>query len=164
MRRDLLATAVMLTSLLAPGSMARAGDEGPLVGPRVFVGLWEGIDPSDGSTQHVSITCAEGFRDGQRSATSGSSATHRQGRDQAVTICDVRLTDTFFTDCAGAMGFAQGDGAIEDGFLVVAEFRLACQNGDTLTDSELFIPDFANGTLINDDGRPPSTVFHRISN
>ena len=159
MRRDLLATAVMLTSLLAPGSMSSAGGDGPLVGPRVFVGLWEGIDLTDGSIQRVSITCADDSGDGQRSATSGSS-----GRDEGATICDVRLTDTFFTDCDGAMGSAQGDGVIEDGILVVAELDLTCQNGDVLTESDLFIPDFANGTLIDDDGRPPSTVFHRISN
>ena len=134
--------AVLALSSPLVTSPARAADQAPLIGPRAFVGLWEGIDPFDGSLQRLSITCADDM------------------------TCDVRLTDSFFTDCEGETGFAQGEGIIEDGALSVSAFMLTCNNGETLEDSELFVPDFANGTLINLDARSdisPPTAFHKIS-
>lgn len=107
-------------------------------GTRTFVGLWEAIDSFDGSTQRLSITCS-----GKKS-------------------CDVRLNDTFFSDCDGGIGFAHGEGWIHGGVLA-SEMTLRC--GDLpLMQFNQFVPDPKNGTLTNLNDSPGlSNVFHRIS-
>lgn len=143
MRREVQITiAAIVVSATSSALAAGPRSQSPPLGPLAFVGLWEGIDPFDGSTQRLSITCSD------------------------QTFCDIRLTDTVFTDCGGGTGFARGEGVIEDGAMSVPEFLLTCQNGLVLEASEMFVPDFANGTLINLDARSsssPSTVFHKIS-
>lgn len=126
-------------------SVSMAGDTRG-VGQRPFVGLWQAIDSLDGSTQHLSITCA---------------------RDRS---CDVRLNDTAFTfSCQNQIGFAQGVGSIKRNVLTV-ELTLYCSNLDgtsTLAGTQVneFVLDSRNRTLtnINDDPVPEPNVFHKIS-
>ena len=141
MQQNRLVVLGIVALTLASGA-AEARNERLALGPRAFVGLWQGIDPFDGSVQLLSIACSD------------------------QTTCDVRLTDTVFTDCDGGTGFAQGEGIIEDDLLAVETFDLTCNDGTSLIASEVFVPDFANGTLINLDARSdisPPTAFHRLS-
>ena len=110
-----------------------------------FVGLWQAIDTLDGSTQLLSISCAD-FND-----------------------CDVRLNDTSFTDsCPNQIGFAQGKGSIRGRELTVV-LNLTCTNtegpSETLSQLNKFVMDLRNGTLINlnDDISPGPNLFYRIN-
>jgi hypothetical protein len=137
-----LAFSMILGLALASVSMA-AGHHGR--DTKAFIGLWEGIDSFDGSTQLLSITC---------------------NRDGA---CDVRLNDTAFTlSCENQIGFARGEGSIKGDVLTV-DLTLSCSNLDgTSTPGGMqaneFVLDRRNRTLtnINDDPGVPK-VFHRIS-
>ena len=117
---------------------------GRSIGTDAFVGLWEGIDSFDGSTQRLSITCS------------------RRNR------CDVRLNDSLFTlSCENQIGFARGRGRIKRGVLSV-NLTLTCQGTDggevSVEQFNRFVPDLRNRTLtnLNDDPSVPN-VFHRIS-
>lgn len=109
---------------------------------RTFIGLWQAVDAFDGSTQRLSITCS-----------------NRK-------TCDVRLNDSFFSDCGGlGIGIAQGQGSIEGGVLSV-DLTLKCFEGPVLRQLNSFVPDFRNGTLTalnDDDDGAPADVFHRVS-
>lgn len=120
-------------------------------GPRDFIGLWEGVDPLDGSLTQRAITC---------------------DHDD---VCEVLGSDQFFSFCVvdegegreilQGRGFLQGSGTIEDGVLVLPGFVLTCADGRaTPAFPTTFTLDPANGTLIEDtDGPPPTIVFHRLS-
>ena len=146
-RHLLLASPVIVGLFLCHGAIAdddsdrNNGDD-----QSAFVGLWQGLDSYDGSTQYLSITCSR------------------------RNTCDVRLTDTAFTlSCPNQMGFAQGEGSIERRVLTV-ELTLRCSDsfGTSVTvgsqDND-FVLDRKNGTLtnVNDDPVPVPNVFHRIS-
>jgi hypothetical protein len=141
-RAPILAIAVILGVLLARGGAAQDGRGGT----QGFIGLWQTVDSFDGSTQHLSITCAN------------------------ASSCDVRLNDTAFTlSCMNQIGFARGIGAVSGDTLSV-ELSLYCSNLDgtsTLAGSQQnsFVLDRRNGTLanLNDDPVPVPNVFHRIS-
>ncbi len=148
MRRNLfLASAaiialVLTTTAWAHGNGGKAHDGNQ----RQFIGLWQAIDSFDGSTQLLSITCSS--------------------QDD----CDVRLNDTAFTlSCENQIGFAHGDGSIDQDVLTV-ELTLDCSNLDGTSEvagsqSNDFVLDRENGTLvnINDDPVPVANVFHKIS-
>ena len=72
MRRTLMLILTLALGLALTAG-AHAGKPKPKPGPKAFIGLWEAIDSSDGSTQRLSITCS--------------------GRQS----CDVRLNDTLFS-------------------------------------------------------------------
>jgi hypothetical protein len=141
-----LASAVILGLGLTSGAMADGDDRG--VGQRAFVGLWQGIDSFDGSTQLVSITCS------------------------SRKTCDVRLNDTAFTlSCPiNELGFAEGLGSINRNVLTV-DLTLTCSNSGVVFGPQLneFVLDRKNGTLTNlnsdndNDPEPVDNVFHRIS-
>jgi hypothetical protein len=110
-----------------------------------FVGLWQGIDSFDGSTQFLSITC------------------------NCDGVCDVRLNDTAFTlSCENQIGFAQGEGSITGNVLTV-DLTLSCSNLDGTstpggTQTNEFVLDRKNRTLTNINDDPGVyKVFHRIS-
>ena len=138
-----LASAVIFGLVLTNAS---AADDAQGGAQEPFVGLWQAIDSFDGSTQHLSITCA---------------------RDKS---CDVRLNDTVFTlSCQNQIGFARGMGSIQGDTLTV-ELTLNCSNLDGTstmvgTQENAFVLDRRNGTLtnINDDPVPVPNVFHKIS-
>ena len=142
-----LASTVVLGLLLARGVTADDdSDDNRGSSQSAFVGLWQGLDSFDGSTQYLSITCSRGNH------------------------CDVRLTDTAFTlSCPNQLGFAQGDGSIERRTLSVV-LTLSCSDsfGTSVTvgsQENEFVLDRRNGTLtnLNDDPVPFHNVFHRIS-
>ena len=146
MRRHLLlGCTAILGLILVHGAMAD-NDNGHQGADRAFVGLWQGIDSFDGSTQYLSVTCSR-----QRT-------------------CDVRLNDTAFTlSCQNQIGFARGVGSIEGPVLEV-ELTLYCLDlygTSYLAGSQAneFVLDRRNGTLINinDDPVPVHNVFHRLS-
>jgi hypothetical protein len=123
-------------------------------GRQAFVGLWQGIDSFDGSTQYLSVTC------------------------KSRKSCDVRLNDTSFgLSCPGGSqtGFGRGEGSIKRNVLSVA-LKLRCADGTGHpAQDNLFILDRRNGTLTNEnndfDGdltsfeepKPVFNVFHKIS-
>lgn len=168
MRSQLLLTSAVILGLVFTGkALAEAGDrdvgqhqfvgQGQVIDRSdvghnrgldqgAFVGLWQGLDSSDGSTQFLSITCS-----------------HRRS-------CDVRLNDTAFTtSCQNQIGFAQGEGSIK-GLVLTVDLTLSCSNLDGTSNTagsqvNEFVLDRKNRTLtnINDDPFPLSNVFHKIS-
>ena len=85
-RHFIFAIAVMFGMISADVVIA-SDDDDRRGGRQAFVGLWQGIDSFDGSTQYLSITCK-----------------NRKS-------CDVRLNDTSFgLSCPGEAqtGFARG--------------------------------------------------------
>ena len=142
----LLSTAAILGLALASG--ADANGEGDTQRGRAeagFVGLWSAIDIFDGSTQRLSITCAQ------------------------YDSCDVRLNDTAFTlSCPNQTGVAWGEGAI-NGRVLTVELTLCCSapSGCVPAGSQLneFVLNRKDGTLtnLNDDPVPQPNVFHKIS-
>jgi hypothetical protein len=146
-RHTFVLSTVILGLALAYGALADDDGHGRQgSGAAAFVGLWQGIDSFDGSTQLLSITCSR------------------------ARACDVRLNDTAFTlSCQNQIGFAQGVGSIDRRVLTV-DLTLYCSNlygTSTLAGSQMneFVLDRGNGTLtnVNDDPVPAPNVFHKIS-
>jgi hypothetical protein len=138
MRKDSIA-ALLAALLLASGAQATdlgGGDEA-----RRFSGLWEGIDPGDGSLTQRAITCNP---DG---------------------TCAVLGSDIFFSLCSGAQGILEGSGMLEAGVLAVPAFTLSCSNGVAVSVDTTFTPDLRNATLIEQTVNPEiaAITFHRLS-
>lgn len=153
MRRHLfLVSAVILGLFVANGAMADDDDDDRNAGRRTFVGLWQGLDSFDGSTQYLSITC------------------------KSRRYCDVRLIDTSFgLSCPNPpqTGFASGKGSIRRNVLHVS-LTLFCHDSPKPIGPQenKFVWDRRNNTLLNlnndldDPDAPPqavSNVFHKIS-
>jgi len=139
MRYYLLLCCAILIGLGAAGVSSAEEDHLP------FLGLWKAVDGFDGSVQTLSITCA------------------------SDDDCDVRLTDTAFTDaCPNQTGYAHGKGTIEGNVLTVI-LSLTCNTpegpSDPLTQLNHFVYHSDGGTLINlnDDPIETPNVFHKIS-
>ena len=110
-----------------------------------FIGLWQGIDTQDGSVLLLSIS--DNDRDG---------------------ILNVRLTDTFFTECAksgysSSPGQADGPSTVKNRTLSW-EFSFKCYDPVTHTLFEIMTGDFhfvanrRDKTLVDDDG----VIFYRV--
>jgi hypothetical protein len=129
--------------VLASGAAgtAAAADAKALSAARIFIGLWEGIDDSDGSLTQRSIVC------------------------EGPTSCRVLGADTFLTLCRGGRGVLQGRGSISRGILKVPGFTLTCFDGVSVSVDTTFTPDFRNGTLVERTVNPriKPITFHRIS-
>lgn len=107
-----------------------------------FIGLWEGIDPNDGSSQILSIT------------------------DNGDGKVKLLLHDTFLTQCGGGRGLAQGTGEIGGRHTLRSEdYALTCFE-------EATPPDFPPITLIlnrdntlfrEETGPLPSVTYHQTS-
>lgn len=112
--------------------------------PSTFRGLFEGIDPEDGSFMQCQITCTN----------SGST-------------CTVLCADTFFSFCpdADGRGILRGDGRIADRDLVVPDFTLTCADGSSFSAESTFTPDSRNQALMvpNDDPETPPLTLHRVN-
>ena len=108
---------------------------------RTFVGLWEGVDASDGSLTQRSITC------------------------ERPNSCIVLGADSFLALCKGGRGVLQGTGTIARGVLKVPGFTLTCFDGPSVSVDTTFTPDFRNGTLVEQTANPQikPITFHRIS-
>ncbi len=86
MRADVMA---VVAAALLLGSGAQATESASEI--RRFAGLWEGVDPGDGSLTQRSITCdAEG-------------------------ACEVLGADSFFRLCDGEQGILAGSGTLDGG-------------------------------------------------
>lgn len=130
---------ILAISPLLLGSAANATGN---TGSRSFIGLWEAVDPSDGSLTQRSINCD---RDGN---------------------CSILGSDSFWVVCGSPRGILRGAGFLNGGELRVPEFTLTCTEDqrDLVVDTT-FIPDRRNRTLREEHVNPniPTIIFHRTS-
>jgi hypothetical protein len=128
----------MVVLLFVP--VAMAGEDGS---SRFFLGLWEGIDPSDGSGVLYSLSDID--RDG---------------------VIEIIGRETFFTTCNGE-GVVTGKGTAKQGSLLVAEVLLKCRSGPEFPAPATFEAIKREDVLIfvvpaNDPAALPS-ILHRVS-
>jgi hypothetical protein len=110
-----------------------------------FIGLWQGIDPADGSEAQRSITL---------------------NRDGSFNIIGY---ETYFIGCEGGRGLITATGVLEGGVIFSDDFTLTCFGDNPpgpFTDIEVkYIPDKLNRTLkesfINSSFEPE--ILHKIS-
>jgi hypothetical protein len=140
-RRPRMRTTMALVSVLAL-SMVFPPIVGAdaLKGKMYFIGLWQGVDPMDGSEALRSITLKD---------------------DGTFKIIG---SETYWTICDGGRGIVEGTGVLNKGILA-ADHRITCFTGvEGITETTAqFIPDKKNGILeeIHEDGSP-SLILHRI--
>ena len=103
MKRFLLITLVLLSGIFLVSLVSADGGSNPN-----FVGLWEGVDPNDGSRRTVSIT--DNDRDG---------------------VYDVQQYDTFWSLCGDDSGVVSGSATL-DGDILHFEGSLTCRSGATI--------------------------------
>ena len=112
---------------------------------RFFLGLWEGIDPLDGSTVRVSFT----------------------NLDKDDTI-ELDWTESFFTLCEGANGFVTGTGTVgEDGILRADEMFTCFNTEETIEVKGTYEPVKEDGIIIvtfPNSPELPVIVLHKVSN
>lgn len=136
--KNILLNVLMLLILAASiTSRAQAGDA------KGFVGLWERVEPTDGSHDLLSIT---GNGDG---------------------TFKVLQYATYFTVCNGGRGIGQGTGKVSaEGTLTVDDFTGTCfETGNTVKESDTFSIN-SDGTLTGEDRNDPSapkSIYHRTS-
>jgi hypothetical protein len=141
----LSSAAAALLALLAIPITAGAAEDAASVSSdaelRPFIGLWEGIDPGDGSLTQRSITCT------------------RSGD------CRILGADTFFRLCNGKRGIIQGRGAIRQRVLRAPGLTLSCFDGPSVSVDSTYTPDGLNRTLVErtNDLRIKPITFHKIS-
>ena len=138
MRRWITITVVVFSLILA--STVQAGG---LFQKLYFIGLWEGVDLSDGSEVQRLITLN---RDGTFNIVGREPYTH---------------------GCRGERGVVSGTGVLEGGVLVSDDFTLTCFNGyGPFTDRAEYTPDKLNGTLIEEfpDSGFGGESLHKVSN
>lgn len=136
-----VALSIVLVSNTDAGSFERGN---------YFIGLWQGIDPIDGSEMLRSITKNE---DGSFSVTG---------------------TESHFIGCDGDRGKVLGTGVLEGNVIVSSDFTLICYGANYFSDADdVFYPtpmeieaDRFNRTIIEnyENSIFPSAVLHRISN
>ena len=112
---------------------------------RFFLGLWEGIDPLDGSTVLASFT----------------------NLDKDDTI-ELAWTESFFTLCEGANGYITGTGTVgEDGILRVDEMFTCFNTEETIEGIGSYEPVKEDGIIIvtfPNSPELPAIVLHKVSN
>ena len=107
-----------------------------------FSGLWEGIDPGDGSVSEYQITCAQ---DGS---------------------CLVLGADSFVSLCYTNQGILRGQGSIDGNVLNVPDFTLTCiQDNKEVSVDTTFSLDLHNRTLLEESVDPNISpiTFHKVS-
>lgn len=138
MKRWLTAFLVVFSLILVPTAQA-----GGLFNKLIFVGLWQGIDSSDGSKAERSITL---------------------NNDGTFNIIG---QEPYTNGCGGERGMITGTGVLMDGIMISDDFTLTCFNGNgPFNVPATYKLNFLNGTLIEDF---PDSVFgpmilHKISN
>ena len=123
-------------------SSAISADQNQSVRVRQLTGLWEGIDPGDGSLTQRQITC------------------------DRVGNCLVLGSDSFWSFCGSDRGLLRGEGFIDDGVLNVPDFTLTCTEVDrAIGANAVFSLDLRNRTLVEETDNPniPSITFHKTS-
>ncbi|MEW6368192.1 MAG: hypothetical protein AB1714_26485 [Acidobacteriota bacterium] len=135
--RHTLITAAILLLLTAPA--AGAAEQGSI---GRFVGLWESVDPDDGSHQVLSIT------------------------DNGDGTVQLLLYDTFFTLCSGGRAIGQGTAVMRGRrSLRSDDFVVKCfETGESKTTPTSFTRN-PDGTLARVRSAPLSPItYHRTNN
>jgi hypothetical protein len=139
MRRLFIISIVVFSIILS--STVQAGG---LFQKLYFVGLWQGVDISDGS-------------EAQRSITLNSDGTF-----------NIIGQEPYTSGCNGERGMVTATGVLEGGVIITDDFMLICFNGYGPFGpfDATYTPDKRNGTL--KEGFPDSisspTSLHKISN
>ena len=132
---------MLLIILITFSSIACTNQEGQTkVSP--FSGLWEGIDPGDGSLTQRQITCTQ---DGS---------------------CLVLGADSLFSFCETNQGILRGQGTIEGEVLKVPDFTLTCiQDDKEVSVDTTFSLNSSHQTLLEKTVEPSISpiTFHKIS-
>ena len=119
---------------LAPFALAKSVNQG-----KDFVGLWQGIDPLDGSEVLRSITLDE---------------------DGTFNIIG---TETYFDGCDGR-GKVSATGSFDNGILGSNNYTLHCYDPEKdITPRWVeYVQDKENGTIVEVIGNFPPVILHRI--
>lgn len=142
MKRILIVLMVLITAVSLAASFASAKEVQEQRNP-ALIGLWEGIDPNDGSLRSVSIT--DNDRDG---------------------VYELLQYDTFWTLCGDGRALAEGSGTVgTDGVLIWSGTLTCFTSGSTVDFSVSYEPVRHSDLLIEQAiGIPllPSNL-HRVS-
>ena len=105
-----------------------------------FVGLWQGIDPLDGSEVLRSITIDDYWK------------------------FQIKGTETYFKSCKSDRGIVEATGFIYNSVLITEDFTLKClEDGKNFFIDVEYVPDRKNGTLVEVIGGDfPPVILHRI--
>ena len=116
---------------------------------KLFNGLWEGIDPDDGSTVQVSIVCDKKGNEGCRLIA----------RESYLNFCEIN-------DNLGGEGWYEGRGkvATDNKRRLDAEWTIYCKNGSTVDIKNNLIVYRAEKILILRGEGIRDLTLHRISN
>jgi len=112
---------------------------------RFFIGLWEGVDPLDGSSFQVSISDID-----------------RNG------VIDTISRETFFTLCDGERGLATGTGTVGDDGILRTNAVLTClTTGKTISGESTYEPVKKDEILVLSFPRTnpdlPPIILHQVS-
>jgi hypothetical protein len=133
----------MIAMVLFSIILASNAQAGGIFQKLYFVGLWQGVDNSDGSEAQRAITLND---------------------DGTFNIIG---QEPYTNGCGGERGMVTGTGVLEGGVIISEDFTLICFNGNgPFYDRAIYKPDKLNGTLIEDfpDSVFGPTSFHKISN
>jgi hypothetical protein len=113
----------------------------PLDGDFKFAGLWQGVDPTDGSEALRSII---------------------RNRDGTYEVIG---SETYFSGCNGGRGIVTANGLNKDGILTLDKFTLECYGGDKFVGNAQFTPDKESGIIKEsyEGGTFSPVILHRIS-
>ena len=116
---------------------------------KLFNGLWEGIDPDDGSTVQVSIVCGK----------KGNEECRLIARESYLNFCEIN-------DNPGGEGWYAGTGKVTVGNKrrLDAEWIIYCKNGSTMEIKNNFIVYRAEKILILRGEGIRDLTLHRVSN
>jgi hypothetical protein len=138
----MLIAALSLVAVLQLGCEESSGQNNEA--DRFFLGLWEGIDPLDGSTVLASFT----------------------NLDKDNTI-EIAWTESLFTLCEGAGGLITGTGPVDENGVLNADEMFTCFDpDDTLEGKGRYEPVKDDGIIIvTSPVNPelPPIILHRIS-
>ncbi|HEY8097782.1 MAG TPA: hypothetical protein VIE65_17085 [Methylobacter sp.] len=131
--KNLLIMTVTLFALAAP--IAGRADSGKI---NQFVGLWEAVDPDDGSHQILSIT------------------------DNADGTAKLRLFDTYFTLCNGGRAIGEGTAQAEKNrSLSSVDFTVTCFEPSSTHLAPTTLSKNPDGTLTRDRASLSPLIYHQ---
>lgn len=140
MKKVKLAVFLILIAIIAvPFATA---DSGKRHNKKFFIGLWQGIDPLDGSEALRSITIDE------------------DGKFQIIGY------ESYYNGCGSDRGIVKATGNLDNGVLVTDYFSLECYESGIIYDGIFveYIRDKKNGTLIESIGGGfPPVILHRVN-
>lgn len=138
MKTSLTLIVIMLSLLFVP-FVGADDDDNP---KDYFIGLWQGVDPLDGSEALRSII---------------------KNKDGTFKITG---SESFFSGCGSDRGIVEATGYVKRYVLRTEDATLTCFEDNTVFDIELkYVPDRKNGTLVEVTGGGfPPVVLHRIDN